>query len=182
MRPLPHSWNDNGTKLTVDALKTLEAHVSRPLPEDYRQLLIDHGSVWFGMDSKYFDVAWSRLNGQDLSTSGIEALGPEMAIFGLSSTDGIERMLGDISRGSRIAGGAALPDHYFPFAEDHFGAMIVFDLSPERHGQVYAWWPRSDRWGEGENQYIGFVADSLDDFLFNRLRDESTDDFAPGAG
>ena len=172
-------WGGDEFKLATSEVDELQKKTPHPLPKTYTRILTEYGRPYFDSGSKYFDVMWSNLDGGTAPSHLEDDLGAELAIFGLSSPDAIERMTDATRRGRRIAGGAVLPDHYFPFAEDHFGAMIVFDLSPERHGQVYAWWPRSDRWGEGENQYIGFVADSLDDFLFNRLRDESTDDFVP---
>ena len=181
MKTLKEPWATCGLKISTRDLTRLLPDAGLELPQRYVEIASEIGFPYFE-DGMYFDVSWSRIDGQRMKTDEQENLVLELLLLVFSGAVTIEEMLGQIRHWSTRLGRPVLPSHYFPFARDAFTTHLLFDLSPERHGQIYAWPPILDPWGEEENKYIGFVADSLDDFLFNRLRDESTDDFVPGAG
>ena len=180
MDALLKEWGDADERVEPVVLKELASRVRGNLPRRYVEILEVFGPPYFEKGDKAFTVDWSRFDGKKLRHDE-QALFPEdYAISVFSSPPRLTEMLDHIEFCSSFEA-PCLPRPFFPFATDVFSMMLLFDLSPERHGQIYAWQPVPEPWGEGENQYIGFVADSLDDFLFNRLRDESTDDFVPGA-
>ncbi|PID36634.1 MAG: hypothetical protein CR993_04645 [Rhodobacterales bacterium] len=68
-----------------------------------------------------------------------------------------------------------IPKKYFPVGTDISGMYLLMDISPEKFGTIWAWHKSTDPWGKGDNLYIGFVADSYEDFLFNRLQEPTED-------
>ena len=182
MEALMKDWVVEELKVSKSDLARLSKRVTGQLPPRYAKIITEYGIPSFDLDGRYFDVAWSRIDGEVVTAPELERLQTEFLTFGFLTSETVANVLDMFERYAPRDGGFAAPPHFFPFAQDVYSLTLVFDLSPERHGQIYAWQPVPEPWGEGENRYIGFVADSLDDFLFNRLRDGSTDDFVPGAG
>lgn len=142
------------------------------LPEDYVSFVRTHGGGLFPMDGMVVDVKWQRFDGTPVGededdADELEDMHPFFTLWNpeqiIEEVDSVKRVLGTV--------GAVVPAHYFPIAHDTGGAGYWFDLSSEKPGSV---WIRHANfnfaWGEGNNLYAGFVADSFTDLLTNRLK------------
>ena len=74
--------------------------------------------------------------------------------------------------------GHRFPPHTFAFANSDGGSRFLFDLRPDRHGQILFWCrPRegtADEQAQDPYRNVAWVADNLVDF-FNRIEEEPDD-------
>jgi len=153
-------------------IASLQALVEPDLPEDYVSFLTSHGAGLFPMDGMVVEVAWQRADGGSVGEDDddFEDLDSKHPFFSLWDADQIEEQLESIRR-QRATVGQIVPAHWFPIGDDSGGAEYWIDLLSDKPGSIWIRHSNFDYpWGEGSNQFIGFVADNFEDLIFNRLK------------
>lgn len=171
MRELPPDWTEELDPFTPEQVAQIEARIGEALPEPYKEIVMTHGDLYFE-HPRLFDVEWQRIDGEPLDPAESRDFVTEYATYGFHSAERVLEQLDLI----RMNIGDNLPERYFPFAQDLQAMHLMLDLKRGRgHGAIWAWWFKSEPWGTGDNQYVGYVAESLEAFLFEATRDAPDD-------
>lgn len=174
--PIPHldlaSAEDRATEADIAAL---QAAFSAPLPEVFVTLHRQHGPIFFGDNEDgglQFDIAWRRIDGQEMAVDAFEDLLLDDVIDSMDSVAEIKDRLSDWAE---LASWAPPAGAYLPFSETHDAHVLMVAMSGPETGKVFVWQAGSSPWGEDQGAYVGFIADSFNDFLNNRLYPISDD-------
>jgi SMI1 / KNR4 family (SUKH-1) len=165
---LLRQWTDEMPKITRAELSPIELRNGRPFPEQYLEVMTVFGTPYFE-DGKVHEVDWRKHDGASLSAEERQDIDP---INGVSTFDKAEAIaaMTDLVHTYAARGRPMIPAGMFPFSTDSAGNWLLFKGDDPQRGSVWIWIWSDDIWGEGDNIWIGFVADDFDDFLFKRLR------------
>ena len=160
------AWKRNGDPLATPAdIASVESRLGIQLPIEYVAFVMRYGFVEFGRDvperrslfSYVIEKRGQRVTRQCDITFLFDAnkLAPHYRY--ITTTDNAED---DTS--------PSIPPGYLPVGSDAGYSAILLDIAANP-GQVWFWPYNDDRWGLGDNNARGFVADNFADFI-NSLR------------
>jgi hypothetical protein len=166
---LLHQWTDGVEPMSLTDLALIEARNGQPFPAQYRDIAAKFGMPYFD-NSKVAEIEWQRHDGSAPSAEEREDMDPLIGVSTFDDVDGIATTT-DLIHTYAAKGRPMVPRGMFPFSTDSAGNYLLFKGNDPQKGSVWVWYWTDDVWGQGDNVWIGFVADDFDDFLFNRLRD-----------
>ncbi len=167
-------WTDGMPKINLADLEQIAQRNGQPFPAPYVELVSRYGLPYFD-DGKVFDVDWRKADGTPLSAEEIEDIDPVSGVSTFSDIATIRDMT-DLVHTFAARGQPMIPKGMFPFSMNSAGNYLLFKGDDPQRGSVWLWSRKDEIWGEGDNVWIGFVANDFDDFLFNRLRDPGPGD------
>ncbi len=148
----------------------VEDRVGTTLPDGFKYIMT-HFSPLYLDETKTFEVDWRRIDHEPLSVEEQEDFERTFGIRAFSDEATLRKEISFLLDTPPCV----TPKNLIPVATDMSGMYLLMDLSPEKHGTIWAWFPSSDPWGQENNMYIGFMADSYEDFLFNRMQEPPED-------
>lgn len=150
-------------------LAKVQAYFKAALPKPFATLQRQYGPLYLG-DLQHgglqFDIDWRRIDGAAVSDAwSDELLGSDV----IDTMHSIQDILSSLEDWDELVDWAPPAGAYLPFAETHEAHMLMISMVGPAAGQVFAWYAGQWRWGEDQGAFIGFVADSFEDFFSNRL-------------
>ena len=165
---LLRQWTDETPKISRAELEPIELRNEYPFPEQYVAVVTVFGTPYFE-DGKVHEVNWRKHDGAPLNAEERENIDPINGVSTFDNAAAIAAMT-DLVHAYAARGRPMIPAGMFPFSTDSGGSWLLFKGDDPQRGSVWIWSWTDDNWGEGDNIWIGFVADDFEDFLFNRLR------------
>ena len=170
MTELPNTVEAGGEPFTEAQVIELEKMIGLALPSDYREIILQYGSVFPKEDDAVVEIDWRRIDGEPLSKEDREEFETLYLFYGSWSEKNIRETYERI----HLHDGrqpVVLPKQFLPIGHDTGGTLYLLDLSVTGGGSVWAWGKNlNDPWLQGINLYIGFVAYSFTDLIANRLK------------
>jgi hypothetical protein len=150
-------------RMGPDDFRRIEALWGFPLPEAYKEFQSRYGSVEFPDFFCAFDYVYQRETGPKhvhsatiRSATGLETLEMNHKYLIVDPDNETEEPF--------------FPPFMLPFGSDPGTNAILLELGSDTP-RVWFWEDQSDAFGRGDNIILGFVANSLEEFI-NNLRPE----------
>ncbi|MBT0957860.1 SMI1/KNR4 family protein [Alphaproteobacteria bacterium KMM 3653] len=152
------------TPMTEADLTEIAAPYSTPLPQAYRDFMLQYGPVWFEegkTPNRFTYLASSPASGiKEHMEGSIDGFHPAAAmrrahLTYFAPTRGTPQNPDELPR---------LPADMLPMAADPMGALILLHVAPDPAG-VFFWESSPHPWGHAQNNSLASLADDLPSFL-----------------
>ncbi|MFM2423885.1 MAG: hypothetical protein RLZZ70_272 [Candidatus Parcubacteria bacterium] len=162
-------WSEGlSANFTLSEIQHIESTFNIKFPEEYVEIFT-RGSIYVE-DSLVFKAMWQRFDGRPITLEDVDEVETE---YGISAFSTLEQIISlnqifviDAIKRNR----PSFPVGMIPFSYGASSVILLFatDNSDKKPGSVWVW-PISDEvWGTRDNIYIGYVADSFTEFLFEK--------------
>lgn len=176
MRDFPEFISCTDPGASESEIKNIEEFLGYRLPDDYSDTLKYCNAPHIESLDKVVHCQWLNTDltpARDDEANEFEVINP---IFTLWKTESIIKELMQIHEYSDNTK-LFIPKFYLPFSHDSGGADYVINVSDDDHrGSIYVWYVNiNEPWGEGGNRYLGYVADSFTQFIYEKIVDAPED-------
>lgn len=137
-----------GRLLTIEQIMEFEKRLHNPLPDDYRDFLLQYNGGYFGVEEECYTT---------------EKYGPILThMFSIGSSE-LEFDL------ERFHSKPAPYCYLFPFGDDCNGNPMLISLGDENYGKVYGWNHECEEEEEELPNALYYCADSFHDFMLKLI-------------
>jgi SMI1 / KNR4 family (SUKH-1) len=162
-------WGEGlSAEWTLLEIQNIEATFDIKFPADYVEIFTQ-GSIYFD-DGRMYEAAWQRFDGKAIALDDVDEIETEYGISTFSSLEQIvflnQTFVVDAIKRNR----PSFPLGMIPFSYGASSEVLLFAASnsDKKPGSVWVWPITDEVWGTGDNIYIGYVADSFTEFLFEK--------------
>jgi hypothetical protein len=168
------SCNDLGA--AESEIEKIEDLLGHSLTKDYVETLKQCNAPYIESLDKVVHCRWLNLDQSPAEGDEAEEFETISPIFSLWNVDTIITELKQVHEYSDKSK-TFLPKWFVPIAHNGGGGDYIMDVSsgPDR-GSIYLWYVNlNDPWGDGNNRFVGHIADNFTQFIQEKIVDAPED-------